>query len=98
MPYPPGPNGYPQGFYNVTAPKWCRHKDQYVTYYREDETPLTKYARMTCLNCSADTGLLMATFYQGTSADQIDDALRKLAHDALMKIEKVGQVSETDAP
>lgn len=88
-------NGYPASFYKVTAPKWCRHKDQYVAYeFGEDFATASLTTRATCSNCGADTGELDAGLQGTKSVAAATDVARKLAHDALMKIEKVGAVSE----
>ncbi len=86
-------NGYPASFYKVTAPKWCRHKDQYLVY----EVGVA-YVRVTCANCSADTGQVAAPLLYGESVAVRSERARRLGHDALMKIEKVGTVSEVAAP
>lgn len=90
-------DGFPPGFYNVTAPKWCRHKEQYVTTTVVVGAQ-ARTIRMVCGNCAADTGTLVQDNRLYESAPMANDALLKMARDALLKIEKVGVVSETTAP
>lgn len=99
MPFPPGPNGYPRGFYNVTAPKWCRHKDQFLTYeYTGSPSSNTGKVKLTCANCAATTGDIAVATQIYDTVDMWLERARQAAHDALMKIEAVGQVSEVEAP
>lgn len=68
----------------ITAPKWCRHKDMFRSYVTNADVET-----VTCSNCSA----------VGVGMNSTDPEWRRqTADDALMKIEKVGAVSEVAAP
>jgi hypothetical protein len=71
------PAPFPPSFYRVTASKWCRHKDQFLSV-----AIVAGAQQITCSNCSS-----VAT-----------GASYQTAHDALMKLEAVGAVSEVAAP
>lgn len=69
----------------ITAPKWCRHKEMFRSYVvREDDI-----VEATCSNCGASAAGLDSTDPEWR---------RQTADDALMKIEKVGAVTEVPAP
>ncbi len=95
-------NGYPEGLYRVTAPAWCRHKDIFVIYTIGVLVTGIAAAKVTgraqCSNCGADTGVLTQDEKGKVSVPVAADAARWLAHNELMRLERVAILQEIPAP
>lgn len=76
-----------RGSVRITAPAWCRHKEMFRSYVTEEHL-VTWLTNVQCSNCGASA----------TDAGQTPEQSKQAANDALMKIEKVGAVSEVAAP